>query len=157
MNNKKVLIIAIAALLAIFVAFFIAQKKSSYNQLEDKPEIVTSEDVNLDKSSLDESTLETNKEAEKPEILSNITAKEKKDISYNTKQITTQKESNLPTFTKLELREEQKQIEKVGITFDDPGIHNDNGTIVVTRDFKIKSPRKYSFKDFGVLAEPPIR
>lgn len=156
MNNKKVLIILIVTLLTIFAAFFITQK-SSYNQLEDKPEIVTSEDINLDKSSLDESTLETNKEAEKPEILSNITAKEKKDISYNTKQITTQKESNLPTFTKLELREEQEQIEKVGITFDDPGIHNDNGTIVVTRDFKIKSPRKYSFKDFGVLAEPPIR
>ena len=49
------------------------------------------------------------------------------------------------------------KVEEAGVSFDDPGIINDNGVIVVTRDFKLKSPRKYSFKDFGVLAEPPVR
>ena len=158
-NKKKILVILLALLLALAVSLIMhpkqikKEKSIENNQIEETIIDISSESLN--KNEVIEEIQETSQE----EISINeskLTDKKIIDKINESKKVDSKKEE-APIFKKLEVKEETAKIEEAGISFEDPGIINDNGVIVVTRDFKLKSPRKYSFKDFGVLAEPPVR
>ena len=158
-NKKKILVILLALLLALAVSLIMhpkqikKEKSIENNQIEETIIDISSESLN--KNEVIEEIQETSQE----EISINeskLTDKKIIDKINESKKVDSKKEE-APIFKKLEVKEETAKIEEAGISFEDPGIINDNGVIVVTRDFKLKSPRKYSFKDFGVLAEPPVK
>jgi hypothetical protein len=150
-KKKAVLVIILALLLAFTVAMLIKPKQiKTIPALNQKEELITET----------EAPVVENSEVLKNEDNSNIkieTTITEKPITKFIDKTTVEPQEQTPFFEKLQVQEETTKVEEAGVSFDDPGIINENGVIVVTRDFKIKSPRKYSFKDFGVLAEPPIR
>ena len=150
MDKKKVLIIIFAIILAIIVAIFINSKRPvvAPENMMDISEDVVQESVVVESSEeLEEESAEPSKEE---------SFKKKNEITKTSNKPSAIGEET-PVLKKIEVKEVSEQVEEAGVIFEDPGIINENGTIVVTREFKIKSPRKYSFKDFGVLAEPPIK
>lgn len=153
-NKKKILVILLALLLALAVSLIMhpkqikKEKSLENNQIEETIIDISSESLNKNE------VIEENQETPQEEISINESKLTDKKIINK---INDSKKEEAPIFKKLEVKEETAKIEEAGISFEDPGIINDNGVIVVTRDFKLKSPRKYSFKDFGVLAEPPVK
>ena len=158
-NKKKILVILLALLLALAVSLIMhpkqikKEKSLENNQIEETIIDISSESLNkneeieeIQETSQEDISINENKLTNK-KIINKINDSKKVDS----------KKEEAPIFEKLEVKEETAKIEEAGISFEDPGIINDNGVIVVTRDFKLKSPRKYSFKDFGVLAEPPVK
>lgn len=160
-NKKKILVILLALLLALAVSLIMhpkqikKEKSIENNQIEETIIDISSESLN--KNEVIEEIQETSQEKVSiTEAKSKLTDKKIINKTNDTNKVDSKKEE-APIFEKLEVKEETAKIEEAGISFEDPGIINDNGVIVVTRDFKLKSPRKYSFKDFGVLAEPPVK
>lgn len=149
-KKKAVLVIILALLLAFTVAMLTKPKQiKTIPALNQKEELITET----------EAPVVENSEVLKNEDNSNIKIETttEKPITKFIDKTTVELQEQTPFFEKLQVQEETTKVEEAGVSFNDPGIINENGVIVVTRDFKIKSPRKYSFKDFGVLAEPPIR
>lgn len=158
-NKKKFLVILLALLLALAVSLIMHPKQTKKekslenNQTEETIIDISSESLNKNEE-IEE--IKENSQEENSTTENKITNKKIINKINESKKVDSKKEE-APIFKKLEVKEETAKIEETGISFEDPGIINDNGVIVVTRDFKLKSPRKYSFKDFGVLAEPPVR
>ena len=140
MNNKSILTILIATLLALLCAFLI-MKKNDIKTIE-------KEDINIQ----NEITISDEQQSE--ETTEQVV---EKDSIIDTKPVFKAQETK-PT---IEIKEEKKEtiIEKTTIQeggvveeVEDHGIRrNDDGTYEITREFKMKSPRKYSFVDFGFL------
>lgn len=158
MDKKKSLIIIILALILALAVALMIQPKRTTTPLPLKEDQVKNVNFGIHTPN--------SEEEEKQEEIAEKEGKEDSAKTVINKTISTKQNSNktvikstlaTPTFERLEVKEEINKVEEAGVSFDDPGIINDNGVIVVTRDFKLKSPRKYSFKDFGVLAEPPVR
>ncbi len=149
-KKKALLIVLLAALLAFVIAYLIKPREE-----KELPEIKQSTIEQVETSSIEETPQEDEstellKETNKSPVLTEVKEVKKSNVVSKSEKVQ-------PVFDKLEVKEEISKIEEASVYFEDPGIINENGTIVVTRDFKIKSPRKYSFKDFGVLATPPVK
>lgn len=152
MDKKKAVLVIILALLLAFVVATLMKPK----QIETIPALNPNEErvIETEGSVVDENL----------EVVENENVKEnteetfiKKEVVKSVDKTLSKTQNQTPVFERLQVKEETTKIEEAGVSFEDPGIINENGVIVVTRDFKLKSPRKYSFKDFGVLAEPPVR
>ena len=154
MDNKKAfLIIFLATALALVITLLIKPKEEKTILNNEQPAI---ENLESEKN-IDSEAFESNNNSENESQQEDVKIEVKpKELTNPQTKISKEKDS-MPIFEKLEVKEEYSKVEEAGVYFEDPGILNENGTIVVTRDFKVKSPRKYSFKDFGVLAAPPIR
>ena len=153
-KKKSILIIILALIMALVVALMIQPKRTTPLELKDNQKEGT---IFESSTSVNEEDIKEEPETVNEEKIIEEKASANKQENKNTTKATSTTNLDTPTFERLEVKEEINKVEEAGVSFDDPGIINDNGVIVVTRDFKLKSPRKYSFKDFGVLAEPPVR
>ena len=157
MDRKKALfVIIVSAILAFAVAFVLKPKQLNTMTTSSviNPPVTSEEIFENSTEKLSEQAIEpVTSQKENKALTSASVSKDKEKITITD----LKKEDQTPFFEKLQVQEEVTKVEEAGVSFDDPGIINENGVIVVTRDFKIKSPRKYSFKSFGVLAEPPVR
>ena len=150
-KKKAVLVIILALLLAFAVAILIKPKHmETIPTLNQEQEQV----IEMNVSGIEENieVVEDKNVKEKPEETTI-----KKVIVKPIDKTVSKAQNQAPVFERLQVKEEASKVEEASVSFEDPGIIDKHGTIIVTRDFKIKSPRKYSFKDFGVLAEPPVR
>ena len=116
-----------------------------------KKQAETYENV-LQESTTQEEVLTDDVASESEEVVSSESA-EKKDIqsssSDNVKKVvvteqTSQDESEQPVF-------EQIVVQEGSVVEEDCGIRKVGNTVEITREFRPKSPTKYSFKDFGIL------
>ena len=141
MNNKSILVVILATLLALICAFFIMKKNNA--ELPDIEE----------KTQIQQEVIESQNETNTNEISEDISNKDeiKKDVKTAqkpvTKEPTTEEQTTEPVFEKTVVQE-GSIVEEV----EDHGIRrNSDGTYEITREFKMKSPTKYSFVDFGFL------
>ena len=157
MDKKKIfVVILLGAILALISALtFIKPKQSKVFDNNESTtvveEIVNSENMESKAQNFD-SQLDN-------DIVETATQEKAKDTNIKSPVLNAEKkfEQETPIFEDLKVEEDVTKIEEAGVSFIDPGVIDENGIIVVTRDFKIKSPKKYSFKDFGVLAAPPVK
>ena len=140
MNNKRLIIFIIALILALVCALFISKKDSEVAEKllpdEVKEEAVVNNEV---EEKFEENSIQN-------EVLTKI------------EKVFNQKEENqkvdLSSQEKENVYSEENIVHEVGVIeeVEDFGIRKDsNGLVEITREFKLKSPTKYSFVDFGVL------
>lgn len=141
MNNKSILVVILATLLALLCAFFIMKKNNA-----ELPNIE-------EKAQIQQEVIEAQNETNTNEIYEDKSNKDdiKKEVgtvqSTVTKEPTSEKQTTKHVFEKTVVQE-GSIVEEV----EDHGIRrNNDGTYEITREFKIKSPMKYSFVDFGFL------
>lgn len=149
MDKKMLLTILIAALLALLTTFIII-KKSEYSSLPEvqkqvQEETILSEEKNVsgnEEPVKEEANEEDNKEAD---VLN------KKAIQSQNVQKKTEVSKEVKVQKQLEERVVVQEGSVVEEVEKDYGVKKVGDTIEVTREFKFKSPTKYSFKDFGIL------
>lgn len=139
-KNQIFFVILISAILAFVVAFLFRPKQELPTlKNEQQEEITINEEILPAESDITELKVQNNtKELEIKKEYKSSSSKQIKTIEKNV----VPEDMNSQNNTK---------IEEAGISFEDTGIIEENGTIIITRDFKIKSPTKYSFRDYGVL------
>jgi hypothetical protein len=144
--NKKLLIVFIAALLAFVLSYALWIKKAPETTNENDSQGTIQEVVLEEKESVEEVT-----EIQKAE---DDVVKSENEIIRNTESIRkivstskTEEKDNLPEIERITVKEAGvvEEVQEYGVMKDA------NGNIIVTRDFKIKSPSKYSYKDYGFL------
>ena len=135
MDNKRFLVIILAIILALIVAFCFANKNKTSIINETCQEEITE---NVNDAKIDESE---NNKTKSPVIETNKPTAEK-TVENPTQKLSTQQTKTLKT--------EIEKVENTNPTQDksDAGIIKDSTTneIVITREFKMESPAKYSFK-----------
>ena len=150
--NKKILItVFIATLLALLCAFMFLKKDNKEKQeLEIPQKGVNQEEV------IDDST---------PVLDDNVNedSVDSQNVDVNTSIYKPVNENNVKTFSKVIKEdkttettsyEEKSIVQEGGVVqeVEDYGVRtNEDGLVEVTREFRMKSPRKYSFVDFGFL------
>ena len=136
MRNKIILTIITAILLAIICALSLITKNDTkvFNIEESQQETVASEESETAKDTKEISEQKIEKQLNKPAIPTPKTIKSE---------------------TKLEIQPTEENVVQEGSIVEeiiDHGIRrNSDGTYEITREFKIKSPTKYSFVNFGFL------
>lgn len=138
-NNKKILLVFLfATILALLTVFFITKYNTNERTINTEPTIKENliEEINVDNNTeVTKPTLEETKVT--PEI-----TKPKKQI---------QNKTELPEIKKIvveENKEEVKEDLKEEKLNEDNGIQKIEGSnvIEITREFKVETPSKYSFK-----------
>lgn len=143
MDKKTIVTIIIATIFALIATFVIFKKNTtvtSENQDMQQQEIIVKEDKSPAEDLQETAKTEDIDTVEKAPTLKKIT-------KPNTKNATKNEITNEPAFDKVVVQE-GSVIEEVE---EDYGIKKVGNIIEVTREFKIKSPTKYSFKGFGIL------
>ncbi len=141
MNNKSILTILIAVLLALFCSMVLIKKEKNVQNTDikaveqEKIEVIT-DTLNNDKPEIyqEEETFLVN-EKEKSQ-----TVVEKKEFVKNEIKVVEKAEENYIQEASI-----VEEVPDYGI------VKDDNGFIFVTREFKTISPKKFYFKDFGVI------
>lgn len=137
-NNKKILLVFLfATILALLTIFFITKYNTNERTINTKPTIKENliEEINIDNNTeVTKPTLEETKVT--PEI-----TKPKKQIKNKTE---------LPEIKKIVVEENKEKVKedlKEELN-EDNGIQKIEGTnvIEITREFKVETPSKYSFK-----------
>lgn len=140
MNNKSILTIILAALLAFLCAFFIIKR-------DDADTSVTDNDLNVQEEvvvSTDEPKEEIVEETKQKKMVNETKPLIKTPVEKPTVDVNKEE----PVFERITVKE-GGVVEEVE---EDYGIkRNADGTYEITREFKMKSPTKYSFVDFGFL------
>ena len=140
MNNKTFITIIIAIILALICVSIIYKKE------EITPIIDTKSQTAQEKSVVSEAEINT-QETKSEKVLTNI---EKAFIEKENKINNVSSETHIKTDSATD----ENYIHEAGVIeeVEDFGIKKDNnGLIEVTKEFKLKSPTKYSFVDFGFL------
>lgn len=139
MDKKTIITIIIATILALISAFLILNKNTTKKSVENVS--TQQEEASIAKEDIpnDEEIFE---EAEQKEETS---ATEK--VSMPTKNIVKPQTNQTPVFDQIVVQEGSVVEEAEP----DYGIRKIGDTIEITREFKVKSPVKYSFKDFGII------
>lgn len=145
MNNKKAfLVIMLAAILAFFAVQLVINKSTKPTKIETVSDTIQQEE------SIIESPFNKNNntdiEATTPLEKTTIKTEEKE----NNKISNIEKNIKAPVITPLRVEEATIVVEEEQKI---PDIYSDENGIVITRAFKVKSPTKYSFRDFGILDE----
>ena len=143
MNKKTFIVVFIAALLAFWGAYLLLMKDvAEVVDIEDSSNVVKEEIIDNDANNIQiEEKQETTTEPEnliKP-ALNNEVIKVKEPAVAK----------------KLDVIKEEADTVQVGGVIEeveDYGVrNNEDGLVEITREFRMKSPRKYSFVDFGFL------
>ena len=146
MNNKTIITIVLAAILALISAFLILNKITSEKVLEEvntsQPKRVVAEEV-----------LNENEENAELEDIKQEEVK-KNEATVTSLNKTAKKTANVPSIDDKVVVQEGSVVEEVE---QDYGIRKVGDTVEVTREFRIKSPIKYSFKDFGILDNVEVK
>ena len=146
MNNKTIITIVLAAILALISAFLILNKITSEKVLEEvntsQPKRVVAEEV-----------LNENEENAELEDIKQEEVK-KNEATVTSLNKTAKKTANVPSIDDKVVVQEGSVVEEVE---QDYGIRKVGDTVEVTREFRIKSPIKYSFKDFGILYNVEVK
>lgn len=142
MNNKLVLVVILATLLALVCALFVIRKNNDeLPNIEEKNQV--QQEVIDFQTEVDSSAAEEEVIVEKDNVVKNIKPSAKPAIKE------VKEEENLaePVLEKVVVQEGSvvEEVEDYGIR------RNTDGTYEITREFKMKSPTKYSFVDFGFL------
>lgn len=144
MDKKVFLTVFIAALFALLVAFVFI-KNSNNADMPAKESNQVKEEVVAEEDSKEEVVVdfEENLDNQKNEV-SSLKSQDVKKDAVQPKGVVKQE---TPVFDQIVVQE-GSVVEEVE---PDYGIKKVGDTIEVTREFKVKSPVKYSFKDFGIL------
>lgn len=140
MDKKTIITIIIATILALVSAFLILNKNTTEKSVENvstqqEETSTTKEDIVIDEEMFVKEVEQTEK----------TTETEKK--SKPTKNMVKSQTSQTPVFDQIVVQEGSVVEEAEP----DYGIRKVGDTVEITREFKVKSPVKYSFKDFGIL------
>ena len=141
MNNKSILAIIIAVLLALFCSMILVKKEKSTQNTEIKE--LKQEKIEAITDAENKVPTEFYKEDKNPLI------NEKKDF-----QAVTEKKEFVKNEIKFVEKAQENYIQEASIVEEVPDygiVKDDNGFIFVTREFKTISPKKFYFKDFGVI------
>ena len=143
MDKKTIITIVLATLLALVAAFIILNKNTTAVQNENNTN--QQEEIIVE----DETSSETEK------IENKNSEEEEEEIKKDEKALRpTASTKPVKSIIKEAPSEDKTIVQEASITKDaepDYGIRKIGETIEVTREFKVKSPTKYSFKDFGIL------
>lgn len=144
MDRKKfVLVIAIATIFALITAIYLKNIPNNTSE-----ELIKEESI---EEILPQET-ETPEQTEEQNPSTQLDKPEQADVVKTTPKVIEKTTQEVSSYKKLELKEvytHQEESNPQAVV--DPGIINDNGTIVVTKEFKIKTPSKYTFEGFGSL------
>ena len=144
MDKKITITVIIAIFLALISAFLISRKTTTVTN--PKKNIESTQEVFVEENSLKENTVEETEEVKSDE---NFVSPNKSVKSANYPVIKPMEKPikiEEPTFDNVVIQE-GSVVEEV----EDYGVKKVGDTVEVTREFKLKSPTKYSFKDFGFL------
>ena len=151
MDKKTLITIILAALLALVSAFIIL-KRNNNNEVIKPAQTpietnVENEFVSEEKVTLEEDMQEDTLEQTSEKASSVIKLFDKKQAKTSSAQNLTEEFVEQPVFDNIVVQEGSviKEVEE------DYGIKKDGDIIEVTREFKLKSPTKYTFKGFGFL------
>ena len=140
MDKKTIIAIFVATFLALFTACLILNIKKQNDE--------TPESVNIQKQEQIVDEDEQNEASTKEDISEEVAIKSSNSVHQaEKKQPSTPTTKETPIFDNIVVKEGAvvEEVEK------DYGIKKEGNTIVITREFNYKSPKKYSFKDFGIL------
>ena len=143
MNRKIFIVVFTAALLAFLGAYLLIKKDvTEVIDIDNSSNVVKEEIINSDVNNIqNEEKQETATEPEnliKPALNSEVI--KIKDPSVAKKLDVAKEEANT-----VQVGGVVEEVEDYGVRT------NEDGLVEVTREFKMKSPRKYSFVDFGFL------
>lgn len=141
MNNKSIITIILAILLALVCAFYISKREKTLDSLNVDQQNVSQEVV------IEESVKE---ESETVDSIENQQAENlvvKKDFAVKN---STKKEEKKPVEDQTVVENVVQEASIVEEVSDYGIIKDENGNIIVTRTFG-KYPIKYSFRDFGII------
>lgn len=142
MNNKLVLVVILATLLALVCALFVIRKNNNeLPNIEEKNQV--QQEVIDFQTEVNSSAVEEEVIVEKDNVVKNIKPSAKPAI----KEVKEEENFEEPALEKIVVQEGSvvEEVEDYGIR------RNADGTYEITREFKMKSPTKYSFVDFGFL------
>ena len=144
MDKKKVLLVLIlSAVLAFIFAIQIMPKT-------DKSAKSISEDIFTQETKVPvQNTKETPQETVLSEPQEQVVQKDTSGLIVNDKSV-----EKVQVPENLQVENNLVKVEEAAVLFEDSGVINDNGAIVVTRPFKVQSPSKYSFVGYGVQKAP---
>lgn len=147
MNRKNIiLVIILASIFALITALLLK------NAPQKTPTTTLFEDSSIEEP-LQQEVEQVQDKTEEQSLIS-----EEKEDTKTPPAFTEPKVQNLSTYKKLELKEVYThQEENTTEPTVDFGVMDDNGTIVVTKEFKMKSPTKYYFEGFGTLQKAPTK
>ena len=140
MNNKSILTIIIATILALLCAFLI-MKKNDIKTAE-------KENINIQNKitiSDEQQSEEITEQVEEKDIIIDAKPMVKVQVTKPTAEIKEEKKETIIERTTIQEGGVVEEVEDYGIR------KNNDGTYEITREFKMKSPTKYSFVDFGFL------
>lgn len=149
MNNKSIITVILAIILALVCAFLMMKKDEINKPISDKAILNTSQQEQIQEEAVNELRQEEIKASEDSNdnfLQSEKILKEKPIIN---KTIINDSQSLV-----LEENAVDNILKEVSIVEEVPdyGIMKDeDGNLVITRAFKAKSPDKYSFRGFGVI------
>ena len=140
MDKKTIITIIIATILALVSAFLILNKNTTEKSVENvstqqEETSTTKEDIAIDEEMFVKEVEQTEK------------ASETEKVSKPAKNVVKPQTSQTPVFDQIVVQEGSVVEEAEP----DYGIRKVGDTVEITREFKVKSPVKYSFKDFGIL------
>ena len=147
MDKKTIITIIIATIFALIATFVIFKKNTTtttenINVPQQQEEVVNTEETNDENAQSEivaEENIEENKTEKTPVVKSVTKPAQDTTIKNNA--------DETPVFYQIVVQE-GSVVEEVE---EDYGIKKVGNTIEVTREFKVKSPTNYSFKDFGIL------
>ena len=140
MNKRTIITIIIATILALIFALLFLNKNET-ETVENKT--VIPEEVVVQEETVDEQKTE---DLEEKNIEEKPVQQVVKTYSKPSAQKTVKNEET-PVFDQIVVQEGSVVEEAEP----DYGIRKVGDTVEITREFKVKSPVKYSFKDFGIL------
>ena len=139
MDKKTIITIIIATILALVSAYLILNKNTTDKLLENvstpQEEVSITEEPTIDKEIATKEFEQTKETSEAEKALK------------QTKNAVKPETSQTPVFDKVVVQ----QGSVVEEAEPDYGIKKVGDCVEITREFKVKSPVKYSFKDFGIL------
>ena len=150
MDKKKMFLVIIFAVILAFVVAFLFKPAEKLKDIEQVESVQVEENIESDvlEDKFDKKELNDKDEETKP-VASNI-------VSESSKKLVKEQSTNIEK-TLVKNDEETVNVQEAGVMFEDAGVMSENGAVVVTREFKLKSPTKYTFEGFGILSKPPVR
>lgn len=151
MNRKIFITVFVAALLALLCAFIFLKKDNMEIQELDAPQNEVKQEKIIDNSEqvLEDDVSEASVDSQKVDVNASIYKPVNENNVITPSKVIKENEATEPaSYEEKNVLQEGGVVEEV----EDYGVRtNEDGLVEVTREFRMKSPRKYSFVDFGFL------
>ncbi len=151
MNKKIFITVFVAALLALLCAFVFLRKNNMETPELDAPQNEVKQEEIIDnlEQVLEEEVNEDSVDSQKVDVNASIYRPVNENNVETFSKVLKENEATEPaSYEEKNVLQEGGVVEEV----EDYGVRtNEDGLVEVTREFRMKSPRKYSFVDFGFL------